>query len=113
MSRKQRRAESDGIDADKLSELMQRRARGEKNALRIVWVPSVEAEDQRWLPREREALLHDLQRVRNRIESIVFTQGYRDGPMHAKGLQGWRKEPRAIKSGHRALGVVGEPIPGG
>jgi transposase len=102
VSRKQRRAKSDGIDADKLSELMQRQARGEKNALRIVRVPSVEAEDQRWLPREREALLHDLQRVRNRIESILFTQGYRDVPMHAKGLQGWLKEPRAMGEQLRA-----------
>lgn len=96
VSRKQRRAKSDGIDADKLSELMQRRARGEKNALRIVRVPSVEAEDQRWLPREREALLHDLQRVRNRVESVLFTQGYRDAPLYAKGLQGWLKEPREL-----------------
>lgn len=96
VSRKQRRAKSDGIDADKLAELMQRQARGEKNALRIVRVPSVETEDQRLLPREREVLLQDLQRVRNRIESALFIQGYREIPKRAQGLKAWLQEPRGL-----------------
>jgi transposase len=96
VSRQQRRAKSDGIDADRLVELMQRQARGEQQALRIVRVPGVEAEDQRWLPREREALLHDAQQVRNRIESVLFTQGYRAVPKSAKELTVWLTEPREM-----------------
>ena len=95
VSRKMRRAKSDGIDADKLSELMQRQARGEK-ALRIVRVPPLEVEDQRLLPREREMLLEDLQRVRNRIESLLFTQGYREVPKRARGLRAWLETPREM-----------------
>lgn len=87
VSRRQRQAKSDGVDLDKLSELMQRKARGESKALRIVRVPPVEAEDQRMLPRERETLLHDLQRLRNRIESVLFTQGYREAPKVAAQLK--------------------------
>ncbi len=93
VSRKQRRAKSDGIDADKLVELMQRQARGEK-ALRVVRVPSAEVEDERLLPREREMLLGELQRLRNRIESLLFTQGYREVPKSARGLREWFEAPR-------------------
>ncbi len=95
VSRRQRQAKSDGIDLDKLMELMQRRARGELKALRVVRVPSQESEDQRALPREREALMHDAQQLRNRIESALFTQGYRDVPKTAKGLQAWMASPAA------------------
>ena len=89
VSRRQKQAKSDGIDGDKLAELMQRKARGEKKALRIVRVPSPEAEDERLLPREREIILHDLGRLRNQIESILFTQGYRGVPKTAAALKSW------------------------
>jgi transposase-like protein len=93
VSRRRRQAKSDGVDLDKLMELMQRRARGELKALRFVRVPSQEAEDQRALPRERESLMHDAQQLRNRIESALFTQGYRDVPKTAKGLRAWMESP--------------------
>ncbi len=96
VSRRRRQAKSDGVDLDKLAELMQRRARGELKALRVVRVPSQEAEDQRALPREREALMHDAQQLRNRIESALFTQGYRDVPKTAKGLQTWMESPTVV-----------------
>jgi transposase len=89
VSRKQRRAKSDGIDAEKLWELMRRKTGGEQRALRMVHVPSVEEEDQRWLPREREALWHERQQVRNRIESLLFGQGYREIPRHTAPLTVW------------------------
>lgn len=89
VSRRQKQAKSDGIDGDKLAELMQRKARGEHNALRIVRVPPPEAEDERLLPREREVLLQDLGRLRNQAESILFTQGYREAPKTAAGLKAW------------------------
>jgi transposase len=89
VSRRQKQAKSDGIDGDKLAELMQRQARGERKALRIVRVPPPEAEDQRLLPRERENLLQDVGRLRNQIESILFAHGYREVPKTAGALQSW------------------------
>jgi len=96
VSRRRRQAKSDGVDLDKLMALMQRQARGEPKVLRIVRVPSLEAEDQRGLPREREALRHDAQQRRNRIESALFTQGYREVPKTAKGLQQWLQSPTVV-----------------
>ena len=71
---------------------MQRKARGEKKALRVVRVPSLEVEDERLLPREREIILHDLGRLRNQVESILFTQGYRGIPRTAAALKPWVAE---------------------
>jgi len=96
LSRRRRQAKSDGVDLDKLMELMQRKARGEAKALRIVRVPSPEVEDQRALPREREALMHDAQRLHNRIESALFAQGYRDAPQTAKDLKAWLESPAVV-----------------
>jgi transposase len=92
VSRRQKQAKSDGIDGDKLAELMQRKARGEKKALRLVRVPTLEVEDERLLPREREIILHDIGRLRNQIESILFTQGYRGVPKTAAALKSWVAE---------------------
>ncbi len=92
VSRRQKQAKSDGIDGDKLAELMQRKARGDKKALRLVRVPSLEVEDERLLPREREIILHDIGRLRNQIESILFTQGHRGIPKAAAALKAWVAE---------------------
>jgi len=92
VSRRKKQAKSDGIDGEKLAELMQRKVRGERKALRIVRVPPLTVEDERLLPREREILLEDLGRLRNQIESILFTHGYRDIPKTAPGLKAWVAE---------------------
>ena len=84
VSRRRKQAKSDGIDGDKLAELMQRQARGEPKAVRIVRVPPPEVEDQRLLPREREILLQDVGRLRNQIEAILFAHGYREVPNTAR-----------------------------
>ena len=55
-------------------------------------VPSLEVEDERLLPREREIILHDLWRLRNQVESILFTQGYRGIPKTAAALKPWVAE---------------------
>jgi transposase len=96
VSRRKKQAKSDGIDGEKLAELMQRKARGEHKALRIVRVPSPEAEDERLLPREREIILQDLGRLRNQVESILFAHGYRDIPKTASGLKTWVAERREL-----------------
>jgi transposase len=92
VSRRKRQAKSDGIDGEKLAELMQRKARGEQKALRIVRVPPLEVEDERLLPRERGIILEDLGRLRNQIESVLFTQGYREVPKAARALKSWVAE---------------------
>jgi transposase len=89
VSRRQKQAKSDGIDGIRLAELMQRKAGGEERALRLVRVPPREVEDERQLTRERESLLHDLGRLRNQIESQLFTQGYREVPKTAAELKPW------------------------
>jgi len=96
VSRRRRNAKSDGIDADKLVELMQRKAGGEQRALRLVRVPDEGSEDQRQLPRERENLLTDRRRVLNQIESLLFVQGYREVPESSRALKGWLDQPREL-----------------
>ena len=96
VSRRRKPAKSAGMDGDKLAELMQRKARGEHKALRVVRVPSPEAEDERRLPRERGIILHDLGRLRNQVESVLCTQGYRDIPNTAAGLKTWVAERREL-----------------
>ncbi len=96
VSRHRRNAKSDGIDADKLVELMQRKARGERRALRVVRVPGTAVEDQRQLPRERENLLTEQRRLLNQIESLLFLQGYRDIPVGSRGLRAWLEQPREL-----------------
>jgi len=98
VSRHRRNAKSDGIDVDKLVELMQRKARGEQKALRVVRVPDVRSEDQRQLPRERENLLTDRRRVLNQIESLLFAQGYREVPQNSRALKFWLEQPRELGS---------------
>ena len=92
VSRHRRRAKSDGIDVDKLVELMQRKARGEQRALRIVRVPDEASEDQRQLPRERENLLTEQHRLLNQIESLLFLQGYRGIPQSSLRLKEWLEQ---------------------
>jgi transposase len=96
VSRRRRNAKSDGIDADKLVELMQRKAGGEQRALRLVRVPDSAVEDQRHLPREREVIVTERRRVLNQIGSQRFTQGYRDVPETSRGLTAWLAQPREI-----------------
>src|SRR5689334_23181953 len=56
VSRRQRRAKSDGLDVRKLLSMLIRYAQGEHQVWQVVKVPSVEAEDQRHLHRDLETL---------------------------------------------------------
>jgi transposase len=89
VSRQFRRHKSDAVDREKLLALMQRYAGGEKTALRVVRVPTVEQEDLRQLPREREELLRERRRTLNRVEALLFTQGHREIPGTAARLCAW------------------------
>jgi transposase len=98
VSRHARRAKSDGIDAEKLVEQMQRKAGGEQRALRLVRVPERDEEDLRHLPREREVLLRDRLRLLNQMESVLFLQGYREIPQNSGAFKQWLNQPRDIVS---------------
>jgi transposase len=75
VSRRKRRAKSDRLDAAALVRLLARELAGEKQVWSVVRVPSVAAEDRRHLEREIETTVADRTRVRNRIRSLLATQG--------------------------------------
>ena len=75
VSRRARQAKTDRLDVEKLVRLLLRYHGGEHQALRCVRVPSVAAEDQWWLHRER--LLKERKHHRNRLQSLLVAQGVR------------------------------------
>jgi len=78
--RKHRRTKTDRVDAEKLVGLLIRHLRGEeKNVLKVVAVPSEKDEDEMRLHREREKCVSERTRLRNRIRSLLVTQGVRMG----------------------------------
>lgn len=96
--RKKRRAKTDGIDGGALLRLLWRYHNGEREALRIVRVPSVEDEDSRELHRELATVKKDRGRVTNRIKGLLFKVGVnlenlRDLPAQLKRIRLWDGKP--------------------
>jgi len=91
VNRRRRRAKNDALDVRQLQGLMQRQQRGER-ALSIVRVPTLEQEDARQRTRERQELKVERGRLRVRMQSLVFTQGFRDFPKGVRKIQGWLSE---------------------
>ncbi len=77
VSRRARRAKTDRLDAQALLEKLMRYVQGERRVWRVVRVPSPEWEDLRQLHREREQLLKERTRHRNRLTSKLVAQGLR------------------------------------
>ncbi|WP_435106890.1 IS110 family transposase [Arhodomonas sp. AD133] len=77
VDRRRRRAKSDHIDARALEGLLERAVGGERRALRVVRVPSVAAEDERRLLREREYLVAERGRHSARMKSLLHAHGIR------------------------------------
>jgi transposase len=73
--RRLRRAKNDRIDVEALLRLLDRALRGEPKVWSVVRVPSIAAEDARQLERERQTVLADRTRTRNRIRGLLATQG--------------------------------------
>jgi transposase len=80
--RRKRRAKTDRLDVDGLLRLLARALAGEAKVWSVVRVPSVAAEDARQLEREIDTTQADRIRIRNRIRSLLTTQGAR--------LRSWR-----------------------
>jgi transposase len=77
VNRRARRAKTDRLDVGKLLALLLRWLGGERKVWSVVRVPSPEAEAQRQLTREIATVREDRKRVRNRIQSLLATQGIR------------------------------------
>ena len=75
VSRRKRRAKSDRLDVTALGRLLARELAGEQKVWSVVRVPSAAAEDARHLEREIDTTIADRTRVRNRIRSLLATQG--------------------------------------
>src|SRR5215471_9487083 len=77
VSRRQRRAKSDGLDVRKLLSMLSRYHEGERQVWQVVHVPSVEAEDQRHLHRDLETLKQERGDTTRRIKGLLSSQGLR------------------------------------
>jgi len=77
VSRQARRAKTDRLDAQALLEKLIRYETGERRVWHLVRVPSPQWEDLRQLHREREQLLNERTRHRNRLSSKLVAQGQR------------------------------------
>jgi len=98
VTRKQRRAKSNKLDAGKLVNQLARYQRGEKKALRVVCVPSVAEEDRRRWHRELKVLKNARSEVSARVRSLLKLEGISwKGPIGGLGrilgeLQNWKGE---------------------
>jgi transposase len=77
VDRRRRRVKSDRIDATALVTQLMNAAAGDRRGWREVHVPSVQAEADRQLQREWDAVRTDRTRVRCRIQGLLATQGMR------------------------------------
>ena len=77
VNRRRRRAKRDGLDVRKWLRLLIRYAYGERQVWRVVQVPSVEAADQRHLPRDLEPLQQARARTTTRLKGLLRSQGLR------------------------------------
>jgi transposase len=77
VNRRKRRAKSDALDVRQLLSMLMRYAHGERDVWRVVRVPSVEAEDQRHLPRALETLKQERASTTTRIKGLLRSQGVR------------------------------------
>jgi transposase len=75
VDRRRRRAKTDRLDAAALVRQLMNAVAGDRRGWREVHVPSVEAEAERHLPREWDAVLEDRKRLRNRIQALLVLQG--------------------------------------
>ena len=78
VDRRARRVKSDGVDVDKLVRTLARFVRGERDACRVVVVPTPEEEDAKRPHREYERQVTERTSHGNRVKGLLFAQGVRD-----------------------------------
>jgi transposase len=110
VSRRQRRAKSDGLDVRKLLSMLMRYHQGERHVWQAVKVPSVEAEDQRHLHRGLETLKQERASTTTRLKGLLSSQGIRltsltKLPDQLDALRLWDGSPIPLGLRHRILRV--------
>ncbi|MBV8281920.1 MAG: IS110 family transposase [Candidatus Eremiobacteraeota bacterium] len=98
VNRRQRRAKTDRLDAEKLLSMLIRFANGEKRVWRTVRVPSEADEARRHLHRELEDWLSQRTEYSNRIKGLLATIGLgadvnKDFPKQLQELRCWNGKP--------------------
>jgi transposase len=88
VDRRARRTKSDGVAVEKLVKTLSRLVRGERDACRVVEVPTPEEEDAKRPHREYERLVKERTSHGNRVKGLLFAQGVRDfAPMAPDRLE--------------------------
>jgi transposase len=100
VNRRARRAKTDRLDAEGMLRVLVTWLAGDRQVCSMVRVPTPDEEDAKRPHREREQLVHDKQRIENRIEALLFTQGIRGRP----SLGSRERDVAALRTGDgRAL----------
>jgi transposase len=100
VNRRARRAKTDRLDAEGMLRVLTIWLSGYRKVCTILRLPTPDEEDAKRPHREREQLVHDRQRIENRIEALLFTQGIRGRP----SLRSWERDVAALRTGDgRAL----------
>jgi transposase len=100
VNRRARRAKTDRLDAEGMLRVLANWLDGDRQVCSMVVVPTPEEEDAKRSHREREHLVQDKQRIENRIEALLFTQGIRGRP----SLRSWVRDVAELRTGDgRAL----------
>ena len=115
VNRRGRQAKTDRLDVERLVALLLRYVNGETAALRVVRVPSEEAEHRRQLHREFITTTQDRVRVRNRMKGLLATQGLHvpvrsDFATRLPGVRRWDGQP--LPAGPLHLGAGPHTIVG-
>ena len=100
VNRRAKRAKTDRLDAEGMLRVLATWLAGDRRVCSMVRVPTPDDEDAKRPHREREQLVHDRQRIENRIEALLFTQGIRARP----SLRSCERDVAALRTGDgRAL----------
>jgi transposase len=103
VNRRARRAKTDRLDAEGMLRVLANWLDGDRQICSMVVVPTPEEEDAKRPHREREHLVQDKQRIENRIEALLFTQGIRGRP----SLRSWQRDVVELRTGDgRALSAM-------
>jgi transposase len=110
VQRRKRRATSEGVDGRQVVRMLRRYASGAREVWRVVHGPSVEAEEQRQLPRALATLRQERARTLTRLKGWLRRQGRRltrltKGPAPREALRLWAGSP--MPQGLRQRGLRG------
>ena len=95
VNRRARRAKTDRLDAEGMLRVLAAWLGGDRQVCSIVSVPTPEDEDAKRPHREREHLVQERQRLENRMEALLFTQGIRGRP----SLRSWERDIVKLRTG--------------